>query len=119
MGYDETLLAAIPRAGNGNHVFADNPDAAGAAIAGEVDGLLANVAQAASLIVTLEEPVEFARLYNDLPMRQIADNRLMIELGDFFGADQRSCSPSGRPGWRRSASRGSRRWSWPASSFRR
>ena len=88
-GYDETLLATIARAGNGNHVFADNPDAAGAAIAGEVDGLLNKVVQAASLILTVEDPVEFARLYNDLPTRQIADNQIMIELGDFFGAEQR------------------------------
>ena len=27
-GYDETLLAAVARSGNGNHVFAANPDAA-------------------------------------------------------------------------------------------
>ena len=43
-GYDETLLSAMAKAGNGNHVFADDPDAAGAAIAGEVDGLLAKAA---------------------------------------------------------------------------
>ncbi len=88
-GYDETLLAAIARAGNGNHVFADNPDAAGAAIAGEVDGLLNKVVQAASLIVTVEDPVALAHLYNDLPTRQISANQLMIELGDFFGAEGR------------------------------
>ena len=41
-GYDETLLAAIARAGSGNHVFASNPDAAGAAIGAEVDGLLSS-----------------------------------------------------------------------------
>ncbi|GAA0629073.1 hypothetical protein GCM10009547_35880 [Sporichthya brevicatena] len=88
-GYDETLLAAIARAGNGNHVFADNPDAAGAAIAGEVDGLLNKVVQAASLIVTVEDPVALAHLYNDLPTRQISANQLMVELGDFFGAEGR------------------------------
>jgi Ca-activated chloride channel family protein len=47
-GYDETLLAAIARSGSGNHVFAQDPDAAGAAIAAEVDGLLEKVVQAAS-----------------------------------------------------------------------
>ena len=66
-GYDETLLAAIARSGSGNHVFADNPDAAGAAIAAEVDGLLNKVVQAASLTVTVEPAVEMLRLYNDLP----------------------------------------------------
>src|SRR4051812_26594037 len=44
-GYDETLLSAISRSGSGNHIFADNPDAAGAAIAGELDGLLNKVVQ--------------------------------------------------------------------------
>ena len=37
-GYDETLLSAIARSGSGNHVFADNPDAAGAAIAAKSTG---------------------------------------------------------------------------------
>lgn len=88
-GYDESLLATIARSGNGNHIFADNADAAGAAIAGEVDGLLNKVVQALSLTVSVEESVEFARLYNDLPAQQIAPNRLMIELGDLFSAEQR------------------------------
>ena len=88
-GYDETLLAAIARSGNGNHVFADNPDTAGAAIAGEVDGLLNKAVQGLTLTVCLEEPVEFLRLYNDLPAQQIAANRIMIELGDLFSAEQR------------------------------
>jgi Ca-activated chloride channel family protein len=88
-GYDESLLAAIARSGNGNHVFADNPDAAGAAIAGEVDGLLSKVVQALTLTVSVEESVEFLRLYNDLPVQQIAANRIMIELGDLFSAEQR------------------------------
>ncbi len=88
-GYDESLLAAIARSGNGNHVFADNPDAAGAAIAGEVDGLLNKVVQALSLTICVEDAVQFARLYNDLPAHEIAPNRLMVELGDLFSAEQR------------------------------
>lgn len=72
-GYDETLLAAIARSGSGNHVFAADPDAAGAAIAGEVDGLLDKVVQAVSLTVRFEPAVEFLRLYNDLPAQQIGD----------------------------------------------
>ena len=88
-GYDESLLVAIARSGNGNHVFADNPDAAGAAIAGEVDGLLNKAAQGLTLTVSLEDPVVFLRLYNDLPVQEIAPGRLMIELGDLFSAEQR------------------------------
>ena len=51
LGYDETLLAAIARGGQGNHVFAGDGDGAGAAVAGEVEGLLSKTVQAASLIV--------------------------------------------------------------------
>lgn len=88
-GYDETLMAAIARSGSGNHVFAENPDAAGAAIAGEVDGLLEKVAQAVSLTVRFEPAVQMLRLYNDLPAQQIADGTVMIELGDLYAQEQR------------------------------
>ena len=88
-GYDETLLSAIARSGSGNHVFADNPDAAGAAIAGEVDGLLNKVVQALSLTVKFEPAVEFLRLYNDLPAQQIGDGQVMIELGDLYAEEAR------------------------------
>jgi Ca-activated chloride channel homolog len=88
-GYDETLLCAIARSGSGNHVFADNPDAAGAAIAGEVDGLLNKVVQALSLTVTFEPSVEFLRLYNDLPAQQIGNGQVMVELGDLYSEEAR------------------------------
>jgi len=88
-GYDETLLTALARSGSGNHVFADNPDAAGAAVAGEVDGLLNKVVQALSLTVKFEPAVEFLRLYNDLPAQQIGDGQVMIELGDLFSEEAR------------------------------
>lgn len=88
-GYDESLLSAIARSGSGNHVFADNPDSAGAAIAGEVDGLLNKVVQALSLTVKFEPAVEFLRLYNDLPAQQIGDGTVMIELGDLYSEEAR------------------------------
>ena len=88
-GYDETLLSAISRSGSGNHIFADNPDAAGAAIAGEVDGLLNKVVQALSLTVKFEPAVEFLRLYNDLPATQIGEGQVMIELGDLYAEEGR------------------------------
>ncbi|MFW0793371.1 VWA domain-containing protein [Gordonia sp. CPCC 205515] len=88
-GYDETMLTAMTRAGNGNHVFADDPDAAAAAIAGEVDGLLSKVAQAVSVTVQFEPQVQSLQLYNDLPAHQIGDGQVMVELGDFFAQEQR------------------------------
>ena len=88
-GYDETLLSAIARSGNGNHVFADDPDAAGAAIAGEVDGLLSKSAQAVTLTVRYIQKVTELSLYNDLPAHQIGDGEVMIELGDLYAAEAR------------------------------
>lgn len=88
-GYDETLLSAIARSGSGNHVFAEDPDAAGAAIAGEVDGLLNKVVQALSLTVKFEPAVEFLRLYNDLPAQRVGDGAVMVELGDLYSEEGR------------------------------
>jgi Ca-activated chloride channel family protein len=88
-GYDETLLAAIARSGSGNHVFAADPDAAGAAIAQEVDGLLDKVVQAATLTVRFEPTVHLLRVYNDLPAQQIGAGQVMIELGDLYSQEQR------------------------------
>lgn len=88
-GYDETLLSAMAKAGNGNHIFADDPDAAGAAIAGEVDGLLAKSAQAVTLTVFFVPQVQKLALYNDVPVHQIAERELMIELGDLHALEQR------------------------------
>jgi len=89
LGYDETLLAALSRGGSGNHHFAENPDAAGAAIASEVTDLLAKSVQAASLTVTFSSDVEMLRLYNDLPATRIGVGAVMIELGDFYFQEQR------------------------------
>lgn len=89
LGYDETLLASIARGGSGNHHFAEDPDAAGAAIASEVTDLLAKSIQAASLTVQFSSDVQLMRLYNDLPATQIGDGTVMIELGDFYFAEQR------------------------------
>ncbi|MCX6397196.1 MAG: VWA domain-containing protein [Propionibacteriales bacterium] len=88
-GYDETLLSAVARSGSGNHVFAADPDAAGAAIAAEVEGLLDKVVQAATLTVKFEPTVQMLRLFNDLPAQQIADGTVMIELGDLYAAEER------------------------------
>lgn len=87
--YDETLLSALARSGAGNHVFASDPDAAGVAIAGEVDGLLAKVAQAVTLTLVLEPAVAIVRLYNDLPSQALADGRIMIEVGDLYAEEKR------------------------------
>ena len=87
--YDETLLSAIARAGSGNHVFAADPDGAGAAIAQEVDGLLDKAVQGVTLTVHFEPTVEMLHLYNDLPAQQVGQGQVMVELGDLYAEEER------------------------------
>jgi len=87
-GYDEDLLAAIARGGSGNTHFATDGDGAGAALASEVDGLLEQTVQAASLTVRPGPKVPAVRLYNDLPTAAI-DGGFMVELGSLGSAQQR------------------------------
>jgi Ca-activated chloride channel family protein len=88
LDYDETLLAALSKGGAGNAHFAEEADAAGAAVASEVDGLLEQVAQACSLTVRPTGAVETVRLFNDLPAVGI-DGGFMVELGDFHSGEER------------------------------
>jgi len=88
LDYDEVLMGAIARGGQGNAHFAEEPDTAGAAIAGEVDGLLTQVAQAASLRITFEPAARGVRLRNDLPVQHI-EGGVMAELGDFYADEER------------------------------
>lgn len=87
--YDETLLAALAKSGSGNHVFASDPDAAGAAIAGEVEGLLSKAVQAVTVTIALEPAVEMVRLYNDLPCQTLPNDRIMVEVGDLYAEEKR------------------------------
>ena len=88
LGYDEMLMAAIARGGSGNTHFAEEADTAGAVIAAEVDDLLEQVVQAASLTVRPSADVAAIRLYNDLPHAPI-EGGFMVELGDFYAGEER------------------------------
>lgn len=88
LGYDEALLSAVAVGGTGNVHFAEEADAIGGALASEVDGLLEQVVQAASLIVTPGEQVRSVTLFNDLPVSELADG-FMVELGDFSSGEDR------------------------------
>ena len=88
LGYDETLLAALARGGAGNTHFAEESDTAAAALASEVDGLLEQVVQAASLTVRPTGAVESVTLFNDLSTAPV-DGGFMVELGDFVSGEQR------------------------------
>jgi len=88
LDYDEALMSTIARGGSGNALFAEEPDTAGAMVAGEVDGLLDQVVQAASLLIRPAGEVAGITLFNDLPAQTVPGG-VMIELGDFYAAEQR------------------------------
>jgi Ca-activated chloride channel homolog len=88
LGYDERLMSAIARGGSGNEHFAEEPDTAVALIAGEVEGLLAQTAQAASLHVRLTPAVRGVLVVNDLPTN-VVDDGLLVELGGFQAEETR------------------------------
>jgi Ca-activated chloride channel family protein len=88
LGYDETLLAAIARGGQGDHVFAEDADGAAAAVAGTVDGLLSKAVQAASLLIRPSSDVQTVAVFNDLPSTAV-EGGIMVELGDLWAGEQR------------------------------
>ena len=88
LGYDERLLAALARGGSGNELFAEHADAAVALISGEVDGLLEQVTQAASLRLTWSQHVVGIKVLNDLPVVGLP-NGALIELGSFHAGETR------------------------------
>ena len=88
LGYDERLLAAMARGGGGNELFAEEADTAVALISGEVDGLLDQVAQAATLRVTWTPHVAGIEVLNDLTVVGLPDGAL-LELGSFYAGETR------------------------------
>lgn len=69
-------------------MFAEESDTATALISGEVEGLLEQAVQAASLVVRMEPPVESLYLLNELPSTTIAGG-VMAELGSFYAGETR------------------------------
>jgi Ca-activated chloride channel family protein len=88
LGYDEIVLAALTEGGAGNHAFAEQPDAAAAALASEVEGLLSKNVQAASLLIKPGTDIATISVLNDLPSQPVADG-ILVELGDFYADETR------------------------------
>jgi Ca-activated chloride channel homolog len=88
LDYDETLLAALARAGHGAELFAETAEAAVDAVAGEIDGLLVRSVQAASLRVVMSPHVAGLRVANDLPAT-VVDHSAVVELGGFTSGERR------------------------------
>jgi Ca-activated chloride channel family protein len=87
-GYDEQILAELAVGGNGNHTFAREGDAAAAAVAKEIDGLLTKTVQAASMLITPTDDVTTIAVINELPSQSLPGG-VMVELGDFYSGEQR------------------------------
>lgn len=88
LGYDEVLLDALAHGGGGSTHFAEEADTASALIAGEVDGLLDQVAQAVSLRVLPGPQVQGRQLLNDVPV-SVLDGGVLVELAGFHSGESR------------------------------
>ncbi|MDO9410113.1 VWA domain-containing protein [Patulibacter sp.] len=88
LGYDEDLLSAVAAGGAGNVHFAEEADAVGGALAAEVDGLLDQVVQAATLTVRPGTAVQSVTLFNDLPVSEV-EGGFLVELGNFVAGEER------------------------------
>ena len=66
LGYDETLLSAIAAGGNGSELFGEDADEAMVAISQELDGLLAQTPQPASLLSRMTPVCKRVLVVNDM-----------------------------------------------------
>jgi Ca-activated chloride channel homolog len=88
LGYDDQILSELAIGGTGNHTFAEEADAAAAAVAGELDGLLSKTVQAGSLLIKPARTVVGITVLNDLPSQGLPEG-VMVELGDFYSGEKR------------------------------
>lgn len=88
LGYDERIMSTVARGGAGNELFAEEADTAGKLIASEVDSVLAQTAQAASLLIRMSPHVRSVQVLNELSVTKTADG-VMAELGSFYADETR------------------------------
>jgi Ca-activated chloride channel family protein len=89
LGYDEELLVAIARGGNGDHVFAEDVDQLHPAVAEQVGGLLAKAVTATSVTIRpLGLGLAGVRVLHDVPAAQIGDE-VIAQLGDLYQGESR------------------------------
>jgi Ca-activated chloride channel family protein len=88
LGYDERLLKAVAAGGNGSELFAETADQALTVIAGELDGLLSQTAQAAGVQVRMSPSCRRLKVINELTSAPTADG-VQIELGAFYSGEVR------------------------------
>jgi Ca-activated chloride channel family protein len=89
LGYDELLLDAITRGGNGNHRFAPDIDTAVHEIQQTVTDLLDVSVIAATLRITPQgDAIDGIRLRQDLPVWR-EPGALVINIGDLYAGEER------------------------------
>lgn len=88
-GYDEILLEAITRGGNGNHAFAPDVDSAMHEIQAVVSGLLDKSVVAAQMRIRPQVGlVDGVRVMQDLPNWADGD-AVVVNLGDLYAGEER------------------------------
>ena len=108
LGYDESLLSAIARAGSGNEYFAEEADTAAGVIAQECGDLLNQRFLSCRLTVTPATGMESVEVINEATLAQTPAG-LQIELGGFQPEQVRSLvlrftpKTASRPGRRKVA----------------
>ncbi len=89
LGYDEELLVALARGGNGDHVFAEDVDQLHPAIAKQVSGLLAKAVTAASVTIRpLRSGLAGITVLHDVPVAMVGDE-VIAQLGDLYQGESR------------------------------
>ena len=89
LGYDEELLVALARGGNGDHVFAEDVDQLQPAIAKQVSGLLAKAVTAASVTIRpLGQGLAGIRVLHDVPAAMVGEE-VIAQLGDLYQGESR------------------------------
>lgn len=89
LGYDEVLLDAITRAGNGQHRFAPDIDTAVAELQQTVADLLDVSALATTVRITpIGEAIDAIRVHQDLPVWR-EPGALVINVGDLYSGEER------------------------------
>jgi Ca-activated chloride channel family protein len=108
LGYDESLLSAIARAGSGNEHFAEEADTAAGVIVQECGDLLSQRFLSCSLTVTMGSGMESVEVINEATQQPIPHG-IRIELGGFQPEQIRSLvlrftpKQASRPGRRKVA----------------
>lgn len=88
--YGAELLEGMARAGHGNRYHIQNPDECAAAFGAELGGLLACVAQAVKVTVTMKPGARLIEVLNDFDVKGNPEQtQAVITVDDVYGGEKR------------------------------